>query len=758
MKRVEAIGPKDAKIMIIGEAPGTEEEKHGQPFVGTAGRLLDNCLSRAGLRRNEIYITNVVKVRPPGNKIERLYEIGIKTEDYIKELQEEINEVNPNVIIPLGNLALRIVMGNSFNSITKYRGSIFKLSEGEGGIKADRDYKIIPSIHPALALRQYDFVHLLSFDLQRIRKESEFPEVQRKERNYKFGMTNFQDYITELDMMQEEGEYISLDLETFRSAKVIRCIGLGHREDYALCIPLLNKMTPVWSETEENEIWRRVVKLLATKKVIAQNANFELTQMEEFTQSSMNIWMDTMRAHALLYPEFPHGLDFLGSVYTDIPYWKEDGKTTKDDSDDSKLWEYNCNDVAATFEIAMELWEELKETKMEEFYFSYDHQLMYSLWRMEMRGVKIDLDLLKEVSIEINNREEELSKEVDEITGGVNINSPKQLTEYLYNKLKLPKQYDRKSGRLSSGKDIIEKLAVKHHKPELKKILELRNIRKLKSTYVDIKMDKDFRMRTSYGLTVSGRLSSRKNIFGSGMNLQNIPPSSRKIFVPDEGKVLDAADLKQAEAMAVAWESGDEGLKNVFNEGGDIHSSIARLIFNTVTPTKEQRSLAKRVVHGTNYCMGINTLAMFCEIPVSQAKIVQGEYFKLFPMVKAWHHKIEGELNSTRQLMTPMGRKRTFFGRWGDPIKREAISYIPQSTVADYINAAFVRLDHALPKGAELLIQVHDEVVVQRYPEQEKEVHDTLRRVVERPVIVGGDYLTIPLDIETGSNWSECKG
>jgi DNA polymerase-1 len=284
--------------------------------------------------------------------------------------------------------------------------------------------------------------------------------------------------------------------------------------------------------------------------------------------------------------------------------------------------------------------------------------------------------------VEINSKEEELTKVVDEITGGVNINSPKQLTEYLYNTLKLPKQYDRKTGRLSSGKDIVEKLSIKYGKPELRKILELRNLRKLKSTYVDIKMDKDNRMRTSYGLTVSGRLSSRKNIFGSGMNLQNIPPSSRKIFVPDEGKMLIAADLAQAEAMAVAWESRDEGLKDVFRGGGDIHSSIAKLVFAREDITKEQRSLAKRVVHGTNYCMGINTLALFCEIPVAQAKVVQAEYFKLFPMVKAWHHEIEGTLNKSRQLMTSMGRKRTFFGRWGDPIKREAISYIPQSTVA----------------------------------------------------------------------------
>ena len=109
MKRVEAIGPKDAKILIIGEAQGTEEEKVGQPFVGTSGRLLDSCLARAGMRRSEIYITNVVKVKPPGNKIDRLYEIGVKTEDYIDELVKEIADVNPNVIVPLGNLALRIV-------------------------------------------------------------------------------------------------------------------------------------------------------------------------------------------------------------------------------------------------------------------------------------------------------------------------------------------------------------------------------------------------------------------------------------------------------------------------------------------------------------------------------------------------------------------------------------------------------------------------------------------------------------------------
>lgn len=746
-RRVEPTGPINAKIMIIGEAPGHEEEREGLPFVGTSGRLLTQCLAKAGLNRQDIYITNVVKIKPPNNKMERLHELGITPEDYKEELLEEIKKVNPNVIVPLGNLAMSIICGASYKSITKIRGSILEI-DGR---------KVIPTVHPAICLRQYEFTHLLTYDLKRIKEQSDFPELRRKQRTLKYGMDRFEDYLVELDMLQEEAEYLSVDLETFRSSGVIRCVGLGHRDDYALAVPILNKSQSIWSPAEEDILWRKIRQLLLTKKVIAQNANFEMTQLAQYTDGNMLVWMDTMRAHALLYPEFPHGLDFLGSVYTDIPYWKEDGKTSND-SDDSQLWEYNCKDVCATFEIAMELWEELKEAEMEEFYWAYDNPLMMSLWRMEQRGMKVDMTLLAEVREDLTERVDKLTGEITELAGfPLNVNSTKQMGTYLYQTLKLPTQYNRKTGRITSNADAIEKLSKKYNFPILAKVVELRNYKKLISTYVDIKMEDDNRMRTNYGLTETGRLTSRKNIFGSGMNMQNIPKSSRKIFVPDDGKILIAGDLAQAEAMVVAWISKDENLKNVFKEGGDIHSKVASLIFNANPPSPEQRTIAKRVVHGTNYCMGVNTLAGFCAVPVKVAKKVQEEYFKLFPLVRQWQIDIEQQIKKTRRLITPMGRKRTFFGRYGDQTTREAVAYVPQSTVADYINCALIRLDEALPIGADILVQVHDELVIQCDEGQLHEVMKTMKKIIQRPILCGADMLEIPLDLQTGYNWYEME-
>ena len=150
---VKPTGPKNAKIVIIGEAPGPEEIRTGIPFTGTSGELLNQCLISSGLVREELYLTNVVKVRPPDNKLDRLGELGHTVEEFYPILYKELREVKPNVIIALGATPLLALTGQT--SITKYRGSVM---EWEG-------IKVIPAIHPAACLRQWQWVYLLQFDL-----------------------------------------------------------------------------------------------------------------------------------------------------------------------------------------------------------------------------------------------------------------------------------------------------------------------------------------------------------------------------------------------------------------------------------------------------------------------------------------------------------------------------------------------------------------------------------------------------------------
>lgn len=771
IKRVEGVGPKPSKIMLIGEAPGAHEEEKGVPFVGPSGKLLDDCLRMAGIKRNECYITNVVKVRPPNNKLDRLPEIGYTVEDFYSELYDEVLSVNPNIIVCVGGTALKAITG--MVGIEKLRGSLY------GVMIKGKPFKVISIVHPRYMMKVHELKYISVFDLKKAKREAEFKELKRTKRvelyNLPYGeiVRHLKGILNRLD---ERKTYISIDLETYKKKPIIRCLAIATNIHRALCIPFVIAYKPVWSKEEEVELWRMISRILLhpNARVIGQNFSFEMTHLAKITGGKLIPYMDTMRAHALVYPEFRHGLDFLASIYTDMPYFKDDGKV----SDEGKvnfeqLMSYNCKDVMATLECAVKLEAELKEIGMWEFYCEYDLPLQMALWDMQMRGVKINIEKLKEFRTKIDNEIAELQKKLNEMVGyNLNVKSHKQMCHFLYEQLGLPKKYKmRKDKRgnqtrtITSDEEALIELNRKFpHIESLKVALEIRRRRTLQSTFLDMKLSEDGRIRTSYGLTETGRLSSRKDQFGVGANLQNIPKRKgvwiREIFIPDNGKVIVKADLSQAEARVVAWMSRDENYKGLFRSGKDVHKLYASLLFNVPYDkvTKEQRAIAKNLRHGKNYNMGPLQLAKELGVEVRKARELMEEDDKLFPNIKSvFYAEVQAQLMKNRTLITPFGRKRTFTNRWGDALFREAYAYIPQSTVADIINHGIVELFYKLPKGADLLMQVHDEIVLQCYPHQVEEVARLIKQHVERPLVIGGDELIIPVDIEVGSNWANCK-
>lgn len=405
---------------------------------------------------------------------------------------------------------------------------------------------------------------------------------------------------------------------------------------------------------------------------------------------------------------------------------------------------------------------------LHDFYFNFDIPLMYALWNMEMRGVLINTEAQKDIAIKIDRGIEQKLIDLEKAMGMTLpdkfINSPKQVGEYLYKDLKLQKQYDKKTRKLSVGVDALTKLYRKHRLPQLQLILDLRGLKKLRSTYTNLKLDDNNRIHTSYGLTETGRLSSKKDLFDNGMNLQNIPKDKdqdfkiRSMFIADPGKVLIAADLWQAEAMVTAWDAHEEQMKEWLRAGNKVHTLVAQLIFDTDDPTKHQYNLAKTVVHGVNYGRGIQSIADACDITFKEAREVRDIYLKKFPMIKIRQDKIAEQLKyGNRIVQNYFGRKRRFLGRNNTATVREMVCYVPQSTVADYINIGLVEVDSSLPEGAELLLQVHDEIIVECYPKQVEDVIKLMKDCVEKEIIIGGDILTIPLDIKTGLNWHDLK-
>ena len=402
-----------------------------------------------------------------------------------------------------------------------------------------------------------------------------------------------------------------------------------------------------------------------------------------------------------------------------------------------------------------------------EWYHTNDIPLSHVLWRMQMRGVLIDQQKLADNKVKIANQIAELDKLfLDTVGYPVNPKSHKQMTTFLYDKdkgLGLPKKFKHGTNKVTANEEALEELYYKTGKAEVKILLETRRLRTLKETFLEMKLSPDGRIRTSYGVTETGRLSSSSDLFDVGANLQNIPKRKgewiREMFIPDPGKVWIKADLKQSDARVVAWLADDIVMKRLFNTGGDIHKQMAALIFNKTLPeiTKKDREIAKAIVHATNYGMGAATFAKRANITKQLAEICIADYMRTFPNIRSvFQANVENQLRRNRTIITPFGRRRVFFDRWGDSLLREAYAYVPQSFTGDYINLVLADLEVELPKGTDFLLQVHDEICLQAFLSDVEAVKDLLRKHIERPIFVYTDYLTIPLDITTGPNWAEC--
>jgi len=243
--------------------------------------------------------------------------------------------------------------------------------------------------------------------------------------------------------------------------------------------------------------------------------------------------------------------------------------------------------------------------------------------------------------------------------------------------------------------------------------------------------------------------------------MQNIPKGSiRRMFVPDDGKTFVNADLSQAEARVVAWLAGENRLMQVFTNGGDIHRRNAANIFRKAEKdvTKDERELAKRIVHASNYGMGPITFAKNAGVSVAEAKKLLNAYFSEYPRIKLWHMSIENTLRKTRTLTTPLGRKRTFFNRWDSTLLREAYAYIPQSTVADVLNVGLRRC-YAEYRNTDtnILLQIHDAVLLQTPTPGVANVARRVKELLTIPIQIGIQQLVIPVDVSIGPNWGELE-
>lgn len=801
-QRLIQSGTRDTKIVIVGEAPGSADMATGRPFGGGAGELLQRMLSRCGISYSQCFATNVCHVPTPGGKFENFYKKGNQLHFVrgVVQLKSDLEAIQPNLTIALGSHALKVLTGK--NGIEKWRGSILPST-----LVAGR--KVVGTYNPGYILKIYDYKAVAEFDLKRCAEESKTSTIVYPVREFFLHTTRelraADGTISERPLRPGEREFVAdemasaewlaVDIECWQDTTTGRwrlaCVGFSDRADRALTIHA--------DGPQSLAIIRRL--LCCPAKKIYQNGTFDVTVLRDEGFEVTNFAWDTMLGHHALFTEcasgddemsaltgkkkrqsaIAKGLAFQTSVYTKEPFYKDDGKLWKETNDLKMFWRYNALDVSVTREIKDVQAVEIKQFGVQQV-LEHELSLVEPIMAAVKRGIRIDLGVRSRIHSAVQTEIDNLQKFLDHSTGeSVNVKSPQQVTKLLYETLKLPAQKSRKTGNITGDKDAIGRLAATHSHPVLHSILKIRERRDIIERYLNAPIDSDGRIRCSFDITGtrSGRLSSRASIYGSGTNLQNIPARKKigeqikQMFLADPGKALILRDYSQAEVWVVAGYAESDRLFELLEDPTrDIHKENASRIFGKSIGdiTDAERYLAKRAIHSSNYGVGGDNLATKVNedyevtgirITARQGNDLIQKYFMLFPEIKGTYWKeIENELRYSRTLNTPLGRKRTFFGRWDDKLLREAYSYPPQSCIGDLCAAAWVRCYHTIEVGrpdldAQVLLNVHDSLMMQAPLEHVEEVNSLMAESMKYELEVKGRKFLIPTDSKVGANWGK---
>jgi len=537
-------------------------------------------------------------------------------------------------------------------------------------------------------------------------------------------------------------------------------IPIGHQEGEQLPLPwVLEQLKPL---LEDEEV-----------KKVGQNIKYDWIVLKHHGIDLRGIQCDTMIASYLLNPtKHNHNLGEIAREYLDreVTDYKEvtGGKSvTFDLVDLAKARDYSCEDADVTFQLFHLLLPKLKEGECEELFEEVEMPLSTVLAKMEMNGVKIDVDLLSDFSKEIEGQLLQKIEQIYLLAGeAFNINSSQQLGKILFDKLKLPVIKKTKTG-FSTDMEVLEKLSIHHDLPL--EIIGYRNLSKLKSTYIDalpkLLHPETGRVHTSYNQTVTatGRLSS------SDPNLQNIPIRTdegnriRQAFIPEKGYVLVSADYSQIELRILAHLSQDEVLIGAFWNYEDIHSRTASEIFGIPMEqvTSVMRREAKVINFGIIYGMSAYGLSQQLKKEPRVAQAYIDEYFKKYTGVQAYIQRSLEEARKKGFVTTLLNRRRYLPEINSQTIairqaaERMAINTPLQGTAADMIKVAMIRIQNQLEEhypSAKMIMQVHDELV---FEVPEGEIESTLSMIRDEMETVMELSIPLKVSISSGKNWAE---
>ena len=515
-----------------------------------------------------------------------------------------------------------------------------------------------------------------------------------------------------------------------------------------------------------------------TIEKIGQNLKYDILVLKNYGIDVRGTLHDTMVAHYLIEPEQKHGMDFMANTllnYDPVSITTLIGEKGKNqgnmrDAAIVEVAEYAGEDADITLQIYDVLKPIIVQKELTKLYSEVEMPMVKVLADIEAEGVKIDIEALKDMSKVLENDILEYQTQIHELAGVVfNIASPKQLGEILFEKLKLDdKAKKTKTGQYQTGEEILSLLVDKHE--IVAKILDFRELQKLKSTYVDalplLINPKTGRLHTSFNQTVvaTGRLSS------TNPNLQNIPIRTprgqeiRKAFIPRSADFqILSADYSQIELRIMAAFSGDESMQEAYNKGIDIHSNTASKVFKVplAEVSSDMRRKAKMVNFGIIYGISAFGLAQRLQIPRSEAKEIIDAYWVEFPKIKIYMDSIINTAREKNYVETILGRRRYLPNINSQNqtergyAERNAINAPIQGSAADMIKVAMVNIQKeiaAQKMQSKMILTVHDELV---FDAHNSEI-EALKKIVEQKMTTAIP-MSVPIEVSMGigQNWLE---
>jgi uracil-DNA glycosylase len=798
---IQGHGLSGAPIIFIADGAAGEDIQTGYAISGRAEQTYRRYCKDANLSYDNAWHTALIKDRINLNVPEANRELV--TDAYKTILFNEIKSIRPRVIVPLSELAFEFTTG--LRGIRKFRGSVLPSRADFLG----EPVRVVPILGLYPYLNEQPKQHFITrIDFAKLPKAlAQYGPI--KEVGHVWICKSAAALREYIERQYEQSSFLTFDIETF--AGIPTCISICFDGREACTVPLIDSR---FSLDERSLLAHLVAKLLASPKAkVNQNVKFDWRKLERFNFRVANVAGDTMIAAGILYPEFPKNLGFLTSIYTEMPYFKDEGKDFNPESNRrDQLYLYCAKDALATHIIYTKQQEEIEELNVQFVYHS-TIALLPLYKRIEEVGIRIDVEARDSLRAKYQSRFDIQAYKLKSLTNHRDLNplSPTQLRKIVFEELgysAVKGVRTTKKGTLSVDEDTLELLlwqsTPKNCNPILgrdilKTIIACRKLHKVLE-YIMTPLHPDGRMHQETNLvgTDTGRTSASSSsdylivatkdgtkLVNPGRSFQTIGKHGfelegetlgkdmRKMFVPSRGYRFVECDLSGAEARVDAVLANDFDILAVFDTPTGIHRLTGSWVYNC--PPEEikkgvlvggvDRYLTSKVVrHSAERNIKEQQLMLMIHQPISECIKLLARIHERQPNIRGvFHRDIIHQLKTHHCLVAPNGRRRDFFGRFDQDQINAAISDLPQGIVSDQLKfslpATFEECDWARP-----LVEAHDGFLAEVPVGREHEYARVFKRNVEaRPIdfrkcSLSRDFqLVIPCEAESGDNWKEMK-